>query len=219
MVETGIMKTEIVYSEDKTRRYRLTKIWDEKKPRAMVLMTNAGTADVVSIDYTTLYTVRNLNAIGFGSVDMLNMSSIITVKLEIPKHGEIVEESENITHILSTAEKADKVLIAWGKLGENNKKVKGLQSKILEKLRPFADKLHGITNDIESDEFYHPLAPQIRAEWVLKPLKLFEPPQAEPTAEEVKTGKKDKKKQSQTAEPADLPVPETKEDDKTEESA
>ena len=84
MVETGIMQTEIAYNESKTRRYRLTKIWDDSKPRAMVLMTNASTADVVSIDYTTLYTIKNLDAIGFGGVDILNMSSLIKVKLEIP---------------------------------------------------------------------------------------------------------------------------------------
>jgi hypothetical protein len=92
MIETGIMQTEIVYNEDKTRRYKLSRIWDESKPRAMVLMTNAGTADVVSIDFTTLYTMRNSDALDFGAVDILNMSSLITVKMEIPKHGEIVEE-------------------------------------------------------------------------------------------------------------------------------
>ena len=206
MIETGIMQTEIVYNEDKTRRYRLSKTWDESKPRAMLLMTNAGAgADAISIDYTTLYSIRNLNAIGFGGVDILNMSSIITVKLEIPKHGEIVEETENIKHIVQSAEKADKVLIAWGKLADNNKRVKVLQDKILEKLRPYEDKLYGITNDLTSDDFFHPLAPQIRFEWILKPLEL---PKAEPPAEEVKESKTAKNKKSQKADTEDLPLPE-----------
>jgi hypothetical protein len=213
MVETGTMHTEIVYNEEKTRRYRLSKTWDESKPRAMVLMTNASTADVISIDYTTLYTIRNLNANDFGAVDILNMSSIITVKLEIPKDGEIVEETENISHIIQSAEKADKILIAWGKLGENNKKVRQLQLKILEKLRPFKDKLFGITNEWTSNEFFHPLAPQIRFEWLLKP---FELPKPLTTTEEAKQGKNAKTKKSPKADVTDLPLPEA---EKTEETA
>ena len=210
MVETGTMNTEIVYNEDKTRRYRLTKIWDESKPRAMLIMTNAGTADVVSTDYTTLYTIRNLNAIGFGSVDILNMSSIITVKLEIPKHGEIIEESENITHILSSAEKADKILIAWGKLGDNNKKVNLLQQKILEKLIPYEDKIYGITNDLASGDFYHPLAPQIRFEWILKTFEIPKPQQEVKEAEPPKKTKgKQFKKNTPPADNAELPTTES----------
>jgi hypothetical protein len=140
------------------------------------------------------------------------MSSIITVKLEIPKFGEIVEESENISHILKSAKECDKVLIAWGKLGENNKKVRALQLKILEKLRPYADKLYGITNDLTSDEFYHPLAPQIRSEWVLKPYEL---PKPEPEASEAKQTKKTRGKQLEKSEPPtdDLPVPEVNENE------
>ena len=217
MVETGIMHTEIVYNESKTSRYRLTKIWDASKPRAMVLMTNASTADVVSIDYTTLYTIKNLDAIGFGGVDILNMSSLITVKLEIPKYGEIMEESENITHIVNAAEKADKILIAWGKLGENNKKVRLLQLKILDQLKQYEEKIYGITNDLTSDSLYHPLAPQIRFEWILTP---YEFPKPQPPAEEVKETKATKNKKSHRADGADLPLPETMpETENTDESA
>ena len=212
MVETGIMHTEIVYNESKTRRYRLTKIWDASKPRAMVLMTNASTADVVSIDYTTLYTIKNLDAIGFGGVDILNMSSLITVKLEIPKYGEIMEESENLTHILSTAEKADKILIAWGKLGENNKKVRLLQLKILEQLKQYEEKIYGITNDLTSNDLYHPLAPQIRFEWILKP---YEFPKPQPEASEVKQSKTAKSKKSHRADTDDLPLPESENTDES----
>ena len=205
MVETGTMHTEIVYNESKTRRYRLSKTWDDSKPRAMVLMTNAGTADVVSIDYTTLYTIKNLDAIGFGGVDILNMSSLITVKLEIPKYGEIMEEGENISHILSTAEKIDKILIAWGKLGENNKKVRLLQLKILEQLKQYENKIYGITNDLTSNDLYHPLAPQIRFEWILKP---YEFPKPQSATEEVKQSKTAKNKKSQRPDGADVPLSE-----------
>jgi hypothetical protein len=161
-------------------------------------MSNPSTADVVSMDYTTLYTIKNLNAIGFGGVDILNMTSTITVKLDIPKDGEIIEEAENISHILKSAETCDKILIAWGKIGESNKKIRLLQLKILEKLRPHEDKLFGITNELLSDQFFHPLAPQIRFEWVLKPLELSKPP---PKSEEAKQSKSSKSKKLQESDP------------------
>ena len=208
MVETGTMHTKIVYNADRTRRYKLSKTWDETKPRAMVLMTNASTSDLVNIDYTTLYTIRNLNALDFGGVDILNMSSIITVKLDIPRHGEIVEEDENMAHILKSAERCDKILIAWGKLGESNKKVRALQMKILEKLTPFEDKIYGITNALTSNHCFHPLAPQIRFEWLLKQ---FDLPKAEPPPEEVKQVKGGRGKKSQRAGGEELPLTEEEE--------
>jgi len=216
MVETGTMHTEIVYNADKTRRYKLTKTWDESKPRAMVLMTNASTADVVSVDYTTLYTVKNLDALGFGSVDILNMSSVITVKLDIPKHEGIEEEPENMSHILSSAKEADKIMIAWGKLGDSNKKVRELQLKILEKLAPHEDKIYGITNDLMSNGFFHPLAPQIRFEWLLKP---FELPKAEAEVPEAKPSKSGRGKKSQRADGSDVALSDAENVEETERTA
>lgn len=216
MVETGMMRTEIVYNNDKTKRYRLTKIWDESKPRAMALLTNASSSDVVAVDFTTLYIIRNLNALEFGGVDILNMTATITTKISIPKEGDFEEDSDNIKHILDAASSCSHILLMFGKLAENNKKVKTLQDKILEKLSPFADKLYGVTNDEKTDNFFHALAPQIRSAYILKPFPL---PKAEPPVEEVKQSKSGKNKKLQTTAPADLPVLEIKEDDKTKESA
>ena len=73
---------------------------------------------------------------------------------------------ENIQQILKSAEKADNVIIAWGKLGENNKKIKAIQDNVFDRLKPYQDKLYIIASD--TGEFgFHPLAPQIRFTWVL----------------------------------------------------
>ena len=48
------------------------------------------------------------------------------------------------------------------------KKVRAVQDKLLEMLRPFKDKLFCIASSEDGDSGFHPLAPQIRFHWVLK---------------------------------------------------
>jgi hypothetical protein len=60
ITEKVVMKTEVRYSEDKDYKYLTSKEWNNKKNRAMVIMTNAGIAGEVVLDLTTLYTINNL---------------------------------------------------------------------------------------------------------------------------------------------------------------
>ena len=50
LTEKGTMRTEVIFSDDKTERYLLRKIWDEEKPKVCLIMTNPSSADVVNID-------------------------------------------------------------------------------------------------------------------------------------------------------------------------
>ena len=92
------LRTETVFSEDRSRRYLLRKEWDSKKPKATIIMTNPSAADLVAIDYTTLYILNNISKLNFGA-----------------------------EFILKSAEKSDKIIIAWGKIGENNQRVRMAQ--------------------------------------------------------------------------------------------
>ena len=42
------MKTETVFSDDRLNRYLLRKEWDNKKPRAAIIMTNPSFADLLN---------------------------------------------------------------------------------------------------------------------------------------------------------------------------
>ena len=53
ITEKVVMKTEVRYSEDREYKYLTSKEWNNKKPRAMVIMTNAGIAGEVVLDLTT----------------------------------------------------------------------------------------------------------------------------------------------------------------------
>jgi len=175
LTEQGILRTEVVFNnERKTERYLLSKVWDESKPIVSLIMTNPSSANAVEIDMTTHYIISNLYRLGdVGGVDILNMTSLITTKIDTK--SKLILSDENIDYILKSAEKSDKVILAWGKIGENNKKIRLLQLKLLEKLEPFQDKLHMIASDESgSDSGYHPLAPQIRFAWYLIPFLLPE---------------------------------------------
>lgn len=164
------VKTEAIFSDDRKHRYILRKEWDSKKPKATIIMTNPSTADMLSMDYTTLYIMNNIVKLDFGMIDIVNLVPKMTTKLDVKKDLEVDEE--NFNTICKSAERADKVILAWGKLGENNKKVWDVQDILLERLKLFKDKLCVIACE-SGESGFHPLAPQIRFSWILKK---YEPP-------------------------------------------
>jgi hypothetical protein len=120
--DKAAVKTEAVFSDDRKHRYLLRKEWEPKKPRATIIMTNPSTADMLTMDYTTLYIMNNIVRLDFGSIDIVNLVSKTTLKLNVKDDMDIKPSAENLDFILKSAEKSDKVILAWGKLGENNKK-------------------------------------------------------------------------------------------------
>ena len=165
ITEKGTMQTEVIFNDAREERYLLRKIWDKTKPKVSLLMIQAGAANAVDIDMTCLYCIRNLNLLGYGGFDVLNISSKIETKLSTK--DAITLSAANVEQILKSASMAKKFIICWGKIGENNAKVKAVQRQILEHLQPFEDKLHVIASPAGGTGF-HPLAPQIRFEWIIE---------------------------------------------------
>ena len=165
--EKATIKTEAIFSDDRKHRYLLRKEWDLKKSRATIIMTNPSTADILMMDYTTIYIMNNIVKLNFGSVDIVNLISKMTTKINVKNDIEIKIDARNADYIFSSAEKSEKVIIAWGKLGENNKKVRDAQESLLDFLKPFKHKFCVIANENGASGF-HPLAPQIRFVWILK---------------------------------------------------
>lgn len=192
--EKMLVRTEAVYSDDRTRRYLLHREWDVKKPKALIIMTNPSTAGTIALDFTTMYILNNIASLGYGSVSTANLVSKMTLRLNIKNDVEF--EEENFDQIVKAAQKADKVIIAWGKIGETSVKVRAVQDKLLARLEPFKEKLCEIGN-ASGESGFHPLAPQIRSNWILNPYKIPEPVE---TQKETQTkSKPNRKVKSQVA--------------------
>ncbi len=169
ITEKSVMKTEARFSEDRTYRYVLSKEWNNKKPRAMVVMINPSSAGEIILDLTTLYTINNLVALDYGAVDIVNIYPKVTQKLRADDVDlREIENSDKL--IVELAEKVDSVIIAWGRVGEKSKAIEKRQNELLEKLQVFKDKLF-IIGDGKGNELYHPLAPHVRFHWELILLK------------------------------------------------
>lgn len=184
--EKMLVRTEAVYSDDKTRRYLLLREWDVKKPKAVIIMTNPSSAGTVALDFTTLYILNNITQLGFGSVSIANLVSKMALRISLKEDME--SEDENFDQIYKAVQKADKVIIAWGRIGESSVRARAVQEKLLARLEPFKDKFCEIGN-ASGESGFHPLAPQIRSNWVLNPYKFPGIAKALAAKEAAKQGK------------------------------
>lgn len=154
--EKMLVRTEAVFSDDRTRRYLLLREWDAKKPKALIIMTNPSTAGTIALDFTTMYILNNITQLGYGSVNIANLVSKMTLRLNTKNDMEA--EDENFEQIVKAAQKADKVIIAWGRIGDSSFKVREVQDKQLARLEPFKEKLCEIGN-VSGESGFHPLPP------------------------------------------------------------
>ena len=165
IMEKNSIKTEAVFSHDKTQRYLLRKEWDKSKPKAMVIMINPSIATEVLVDHTTMFVMNNLSKLNFGGVDIVNIFS--TVDGSRKTKGLLIEaEQENKRQIISSADKVDSIIIAWGKIGDCQKCIQQKQEVLLQLLKPYEEKIFHIA-DGKGEIGFHPLAPQIRSGWHL----------------------------------------------------
>ena len=173
ITDKSVLKTEAVFSEDRQYRFILKKEWDNKKPKATIIMSNAGSSDMIKTDHTTMFIINNLVKLDYGSFDILNLIPKITNKLNLANDLEIDDKifDENIKFLVKSAETSEKVLIAWGSL--SSKSVTVIKNEVIDALKPFADKLFTISNEVNGKSF-HPLAPQIRNVWIFNKYDLDE---------------------------------------------
>lgn len=162
------IKSSAVFSDDQKHRVLLRREWDKTKPTAMVLMINPSSSALVHTDMTTLCILNNLEKLDYGSVEITNMYSEVTNKISFrfSSDEELLHE-ENDKYIIKSAESAQAVVIAWGTIGENNRRVRKRQYEILKALEPYAHKLMCIC-DHRGHKVIHPLTPSVRNEWLLE---------------------------------------------------
>lgn len=198
-IET-ILATHAVFSDDGTKRYLLSKTWEPKKPRLVIVMLVSSEASGITLDTTTQLVLNNCSRLGYGSVDILNLFA--TVDDFDLKHAE-EEDTENIKAIVTAAQKADVVVYAPGVGKMKSKVFQERQKQVLLALRPFEDKLHCLTNATNDARLQHPLSPAVRT-WHLSPLKVAEllPVKEEAPAQKKKPATKGKASVEKSKAPA-----------------
>lgn len=77
ILEKSIKSTAIV-SDDGNYRYRLTRVWDNNKQSATVIMLNPSKANELKSDKTVMNLTNFLIDNNFGSVNIVNLFSYMT---------------------------------------------------------------------------------------------------------------------------------------------
>ena len=164
------MTTTALFSDDKSKRYLLHKVWDEKKPSLAILMLAPSEAAGIELDSTTLLVLNNASRLGFGSVRILNLFA--TLNDASLKEAED-EDPDNMKAIIAAAKEADTIVYAPGVGKAANKAFQQRQKQVLEALAPYEKKLHCLCDANKSSRFQHPLSPAVRT-WYLSPMKIRE---------------------------------------------
>ena len=163
-----ILTTEALFSDDGTKRYLLRKEWDNKKHKLAIIMLAPSSSSGIELDTSTQLVINNVTRLGFGSVEILNLSAMMndfSLKKATP------DDKENIDTILNSSKNADVIVYAPGVGKSKNKTFQQLQEAILRKLAPYEAKLHCLADTDGGSKFQHPLSPCVR-EWHLLPFKI-----------------------------------------------
>lgn len=158
--KTSTLVTTAIFSRDNKHRYVLTKHWNDSLPKAAILMIQAGHADTVRMDTTTMLCISNACDNGFGEISMLNLFS--SIQSDTPESDKF-----NDATIVKYCDQAGKIILAFGKGKENLER----KMEVLQLLETYKDKFCCIA-DAKGRKLFHPLAPQVRVKWNLVPFDL-----------------------------------------------
>lgn len=101
------------FSENMAFRYRLWRIWDATKPKAMCIGLNPSTANGSKNDATISILIRMLTKLGYGGFYMMNCFPYITSNPKLLMHSPENNEMNN-NALISTSALCDVVIFAWG---------------------------------------------------------------------------------------------------------
>jgi len=173
-VKESTIHTRAVFHSE-SHRLLLEKIWDEKLPKATICMSNAGLMPSIHhMDYTTLFCINALSALGYGSCSIVNLFSKMTNKLSLTGNLSDLTCPENEEQIISVAKSCDIFIWAVGSISTTYKKISTFQDSLFKQLVPLQEKVHVIVDSM-GKEGLHPLSPSLRNKpWTLVPFQLSE---------------------------------------------
>jgi hypothetical protein len=108
------LENDAVISECGKYRYLLRRVWDQKKPRALLIMLNPSTADARQDDPTIRSCVRLVSELGYGSIEVVNCFAWRATKpTDLPDMARAIgPDNEAVT--IGAIGRCDIVICAWG---------------------------------------------------------------------------------------------------------
>ncbi|MBP3400420.1 MAG: DUF1643 domain-containing protein [Selenomonadales bacterium] len=169
LTEKATIKCEVVFSDDHTHRFLWKRIWDKMKPIATVIMLNPCESDGIITDTTTSLVINNVARLEeFGGVAIVNLYSMLTSKLNFKWNSDAdLNHEENDGYIMKAVEEASKVILAWGRAEDTNKRVEERVGELIKKLSKHKEKLF-VISDGAGRYGMHPLTPALRNRWILE---------------------------------------------------
>lgn len=113
MKDNEVIERGADFSADGNYRYKLWRIWDADKPKAMCIGLNPSTANGDKNDATISILIRMLKTLGYGGFYMTNCFAYITSNPKLLKHNPMSDEWNNNV-LTTTAFRCSDVIFAWG---------------------------------------------------------------------------------------------------------
>lgn len=112
--ESFTIETSVMYSDDRSKRYSLIKIWNKAQPRAAALMFNPSRANGIIGDQTVDYLMTSFNHMGYGSLEVVNLIPTINGKWEELSSADLNLDLLNFKAIEEAMSRSMIILLAWG---------------------------------------------------------------------------------------------------------
>lgn len=118
-IKKSTISNEAIFSDNEKYRYKLTKIWDEHKKKAIIIMVNPSKASELKSDRTVTNVTNFLVDHDYGGLIILNLFAYMSSYTTELSKRENQYELKNIDYIIGSLKECNTVIIAWG---SDNKK-------------------------------------------------------------------------------------------------
>ena len=138
------IKTEAIFNKSEAYRFSIKRIWDDKKPKATMIMINPNPNDHLKQGPTAVRVINYLMDRGYGAIEFVNLFAYRTIRskeLKSSKHKIDIVGKGNNQFILDAVGSADLTIAAWG----NDGGINGRDKEVLEILKGHELMCFGIT--------------------------------------------------------------------------
>lgn len=137
------MKSTVLLSDDEQYRYRLTRVWDDNKPSATVIMLNPSKADMLITDRTVMNVTNYLVSNNYGSLTVVNLFAYRTTDPKFLTQRDSEQEELNNRYLAESFVESDTLIVAWvrdkDKYVMRKREVEGILAAYRDKVKCFED--------------------------------------------------------------------------------